>query len=116
MPPFFVVDAEGGGIRAAYWTVTGLGEIQNRHPSFASHVFSLSGVSGGSLGASVFVALLNESRERAAPFDLKKTGQDMLGEDFLSPAVAAILYPDLAQRLLPMSVSLFDRATTLEQP
>ena len=113
--PFFVVDAEGGGIRAAYWTVTVLGEIQNRHPSFASHVFSLSGVSGGSLGASVFVALLNESRESAAPFDLKKKGQQILGEDFLSPAVAAILYPDLVQRFLPLPVSMFDRATTLEQ-
>jgi hypothetical protein len=113
--PFFVVDAEGGGIRAAYWTVTVLGEIQNRHPSFASHVFSLSGVSGGSLGASVFVALLNESRESAMPFDIKKTGQAILGEDFLSPAVAAILYPDLAQRFLPVAVPAFDRATTLEQ-
>ena len=112
---FFVVDAEGGGIRAAYWTVTVLGEIQNRHPSFASHVFSLSGVSGGSLGASVFVALLNESREAKPPFDLKKTGQEILGEDFLSPAVAAILYPDLVQRFLPVAVSSFDRATTLEQ-
>jgi hypothetical protein len=113
--PFFVVDAEGGGIRAAYWTVTVLGEIQNRHPSFASHVFSLSGVSGGSLGAAVFVALLNESRESAAPFDVKKKGQDILGEDFLSPAVAAILYPDLVQRFLPIPVSAFDRATTLEE-
>jgi len=113
--PFFVVDAEGGGIRAAYWTATVLGEIQNRHPSFASHVFSLSGVSGGSLGASVFVALLNESREAKTPLDLKKMGQEILGEDFLSPAVAAILYPDLAQRFLPVAVPAFDRATTLEQ-
>jgi len=119
--PLFVVDAEGGGIRAAYWTVTVLGEIQNRHPSFANHVFSLSGVSGGSLGAAVFVALLNESRHsaesrgRAAPLDIKTTGQQILGEDFLSPAVAAILYPDLAQRFFPVAVPAFDRATTLEQ-
>jgi len=113
--PFFVVDAEGGGIRAAYWTVTVLGEIQNRHPSFAAHLFSLSGVSGGSLGAAVFVALLNEARDRAAPFDVKKKGQEILGEDFLAPAVAAILYPDLVQRFLPVAVPAFDRATTLEQ-
>src|SRR3954465_640123 len=113
--PFFVVDAEGGGIRAAYWTVTVLGEIQNRPPPLASHVFSVSGVSGGSLGASVFVGLLNESRESATPFDIKKTGQAILGEDFLSPAVGAILYPDLAQRFLPVAVRAFDRATTLEQ-
>jgi hypothetical protein len=113
--PLFVVDAEGGGIRAAYWTVTVLGDIQNRQPSFANHVFSLSGVSGGSLGAAVFVALLNESRERKEAFDLKKKGQEILGEDFLSPAVAAILYPDLVQRFLPVAVPAFDRATTLER-
>jgi len=118
--PLFVVDAEGGGIRAAYWTVTVLGEIQNRHPSFASHVFSVSGVSGGSLGAAVFVALLNESREReshqrAAPLDIKTTGQQILGEDFLSPAIAAILYPDLVQRFLPVAIPAFNRALTLEK-
>lgn len=113
--PLFVVNAEGGGIRAAYWTVTVLGEIHNRHPAFASHVFSLSGVSGGSLGASVFVALLNESRDAAAPFDLKQKAQEILSEDFLSPVVGSMLYPDLVQRILPFAVPAFDRAATLEE-
>ena len=112
--PFIVVNAEGGGIRAAYWTATVLGEIHDRHPAFASHVFSLSGVSGGSLGASVFVALLAESREAAAPFDLKQKAQEILGEDFLSPVIGALLYPDLVQRFLPMPVPAFDRAAALE--
>ena len=113
--PFFVVNAEGGGVRAAYWTVTVLGEIHKRHPAFANHVFSLSGVSGGSLGASVFVALLNESRDASQPFELKKKAQEILSEDFLSPVVGTMLYPDLAQRFLPFSVPAFDRAATLEQ-
>ena len=112
--PLYVVNAEGGGIRAAYWTVTVLGEIQNRQPAFAEHLFSLSGVSGGSLGAAVFVALLAQSREDRA-LDIKKTAQAILSEDFLSPVVASMLYPDLVQRFLPVPIASFDRAATLEE-
>lgn len=112
--PLYVVDAEGGGIRAAYWTVTVLGEIQNRHPAFADHVFSISGVSGGSLGAAVFVALVAQQREERG-LDVKKTAQGILSEDFLSPVVASMLFPDLVQRFLPLPVPSFDRAATLEQ-
>ena len=112
--PLYVVNAEGGGIRAAYWTVTVLGEIQNQHPAFAEHLFSLSGVSGGSLGAAVFVALLAQSREDRA-LDTKKTAQAILSEDFLSPVVASMLYPDLVQRFLPVPIASFDRAATLEE-
>jgi hypothetical protein len=60
--PLFLVNAEGGGIRAAFWTASVLGEIQGAMPRFGSQLFSLSGVSGGSLGASVFAALLAELR------------------------------------------------------
>jgi hypothetical protein len=112
--PLYVVSAEGGGIRAAYWTVTVLGEIQNRQPAFAEHLFSLSGVSGGSLGSALFVALLAQSREDRM-LDIKKTAQAILSEDFLSPVVASMLYPDLVQRFLPVPVAGFDRAATLEQ-
>jgi hypothetical protein len=111
--PLYLVNAEGGGIRAAYWTVTVLGEIQRNRPAFADHLYSLSGVSGGSLGAAVFVALLAQSREE--PLDIKQKAQDILGEDFLSPVVATMLYPDLAQRFLPVPVAAFDRAATLER-
>jgi len=112
--PIYLVNAEGGGIRAAYWTATVLGEIQNRHPGFADHLFSVSGVSGGSLGGSLFVALLAEARKDKA-FDIKKKAQQVLSEDFLSPVVAAMLYPELAQRFLFFPVERFDRAATLEQ-
>ena len=117
--PMFLVSAEGGGIRAAYWTATVLGEIHNRNPRFADQLFSLSGVSGGSLGASLFVALLAEQRAVGAasssPFEVKRKAQDILGEDFLSPVVASILYPDLLQRFLFWPVARFDRALALEQ-
>jgi len=111
--PLYVVNAEGGGIRAAYWTVTVLGEIQNRQPKFAEHLFSLSGVSGGSLGSAVFVGLLAQSRDES--IDVKRKAQAILGEDFLSPVVASMLFPDLAQRFLPVGIGAFDRAATLEE-
>jgi hypothetical protein len=111
--PLYLVDAEGCGIRAAYWTDTVLGKIQNRPRRFAEHLYSLSGVSGGSLGSAVFVALLAQAREER--MDLKAKAQAILSEDFLSPVVASMLYPDLAQRFLPVGVAAFDRAATLEQ-
>jgi hypothetical protein len=126
MVPLYVVNAEGGGIRAAYWTATVLGEIHKRNHCFADQLFSISGVSGGSLGASVFVALLAEQRASGlvspcrtrqgstGAFDIKAKAQAILSEDFLSPAVASMLYPDLAQRLLFWPIERFDRALALE--
>ena len=58
--PLYIVASEGGGIRAAYWTAAVLGTIQDEQPAFADHVFAISGVSGGSLGAVVFASLRTE--------------------------------------------------------
>lgn len=121
--PIYLVNAEGGGIRAAYWTATVLGEIQDRNPCFADQLFSLSGVSGGSLGSAVFVALLANQRAGGGAahcssppggFSFKKKAQDILGEDFLSPVVASMLYQDLVQRILFWPIETFDRALALE--
>lgn len=120
--PLFVVAAEGGGIRAAYWTALVLTTIQDDNPCFADQLFALSGVSGGSLGSAVFTALLADTRYGtpnfrcggANPPPLQETARKILGEDLLSPAIAATLYPDLLQRVLPFSVSHFDRARAIE--
>src|SRR5262249_16641503 len=112
--PLFIVTAEGGGIRAAYWTATVLGTIQEKaleaNVDFASHVFAISGVSGGSLGAAVFDAEVAEGN-RPEPLG---SAQDMLAEDFLSPALAAMLYRDFLQRFLPCKIKSWDRGRALE--
>lgn len=108
--PLFVIASEGGGIRAAYWTATILGELQDKNPNFAPHLFAISGVSGGSLGAAVFDALLAEPN----PVQLKDKADEILGQDFLSPALASMLYPDFVQRFLPFPVRHFDRGRALE--
>jgi hypothetical protein len=112
--PIYLVNAEGGGIRAAWWTASVLGELQGTIPGFERRLFSLSGVSGGSLGSAVFAALLAEQRTGHAVI-AKQKAQAILGEDFLAPVAAAMLYPDLVQRLLPFPVPHFDRALALEQ-
>ena len=108
----FVVATEGGGIRAAYWTATLLGELQDKNPNFATHLFGISGVSGGSLGAVVFDALLAEPA--SPPFQFKKKADEILGQDFLSPALGSMLYADFVQRFLPFPVPHFDRGRALE--
>jgi hypothetical protein len=110
--PLFIVATEGGGIRAAYWTATVLGAIQDANPNFAPHLFAISGVSGGSLGAAVFDALLAEPNPGS--FQFKDKAHDILSQDFLSPTLAAMLYPDLVQRFIPFPIPYFDRGKALE--
>lgn len=129
--PLFVVAADGGGIRAAYWTATVLGHLQDQNPRFADHLFAVSGVSGGSLGAAVFTTLVAEARRENAGegrfvCDLgsrrdkpkerfRLCAQAILAQDFLSPVVAGILYPDLVQRIWPDGIAHLDRARALER-
>jgi hypothetical protein len=112
MHPLYIVATEGGGIRAAYWTGIVLGTLQDANPNFAPHLFAISGVSGGSLGATVFDALLAEPT--TASFKFKDKAHKILGQDFLSPALASMLYPDLVQRFIPFPIHYFDRGQALE--
>ena len=116
--PIFFVSAEGGGLRAAYWTSKVLSGLEDDNPSFADHLFAVSSVSGGSLGAVVFDALLAERRSGNLPADRTFADQakGVLGEDFLSPVLAALLYPDAIVHFIPGSAVLTsaDRARALE--
>ncbi len=126
--PLFVVSAEGGGIRAAYWTASVLAKIQDAHPCFADQLFALSGVSGGSLGSTVFMAQLADDRAGLNGFRCEANGkpapgfqafkpvaQKVLAQNFFAPVFGAMLYPDLVQRFLPFKIESFDRARALEE-
>jgi hypothetical protein len=71
----------------------------------------VSGVSGGSLGAVVFNALLAEN----AAYPMKDRAHDILRQDFLSPTLAAMFFPDLIQRFLPFRIPPADRGAVLEK-
>ena len=124
--PLILVAASGGGIRAAYWTASSLARLESI-PRFADHLFAISGVSGGSVGAAVYAALERQRLDAAyaanpssahcsAGVDPTTLGQvrEALGKDFLSPVVAGLLFPDLIQRFLPFPVAAADRQRFLE--
>jgi hypothetical protein len=50
------VSTEGGGIRAAVWTAFALQRFAERDAQFLARTFSISGVSGGAVGAAAFRA------------------------------------------------------------
>ncbi len=118
-----MVAAAGGGSRAAYWTASVLSTIQDLHPTFDSHLFGISGVSGGSLGAAVYRGLLTTLRRGEthcaqasanASYPYRDCARTVLQRDFLAPTLAAMLFPDLVQRFLPVAL-LPDRAEALER-
>ena len=56
--PVYVVAAEGGGIYAAYQTAIFLSRLSDYCPAFSDHLFAISSVSGGSIGAAAYAAAL----------------------------------------------------------
>ncbi|HWB46319.1 MAG TPA: hypothetical protein VG900_12825 [Hyphomicrobiaceae bacterium] len=124
--PVYIVAAEGGGMYAAYHTAKLLARMQDLCENFSQHLFAVSSVSGGSLGAGVFAALANKNATNsaakpcAAEYQPKPNGfeadtEKLLSYDFLSPLIWAGLFPDFVQRFLPVAINQFDRARALEK-
>ncbi len=117
--PVYIVASEGGGLRAAYWTASVLGQLSQQIPHFYERVYALSTVSGGSVGAAVYTKLYRDSlalgRLPAWQGQTVYTkAKAILKQDYLSPLVGAFLIPDMAQKLLPIGINSFDRARYLE--
>ncbi|MGL4598958.1 MAG: hypothetical protein ACRCYO_15680, partial [Bacteroidia bacterium] len=107
--PVVVVGAQGGGIRAMNWTASVLQKFSTTPElrDFRSHVFAMSGASGGSVGEAIFAAY---SFDGAPSTPIVK----MLTGDYLSPVTAGLLYPDMVQKALPFKIASFDRSRRLE--
>ncbi|MDJ0708471.1 MAG: hypothetical protein QNJ46_34815, partial [Leptolyngbyaceae cyanobacterium MO_188.B28] len=114
--PVYIASAQGGGIYAAYNAAMTFAKLTDEIPSFPQHVFTISGVSGGSLGASVFTSLIKASDDNnQTPTKYAANAKKMLAQDLLSPLLALGLFPDLIQRFIPFpSINAWDRASGLE--
>lgn len=119
--PLVLVAVTGGASRAAYWGSASLARLQalgeEQGVNFADSVFAISGTSGGALGAATFVAALDARRQAAdaatcTPWNLVR---DFTGRDHLATPVGYMLYPDFAQRFLPVAFAGADRSLALEQ-
>jgi hypothetical protein len=128
--PIYIVAAQGGGAYAGLHAAVFLTSTQQLCPNFAHHLFAISGVSGGSVGAAVFSAIIREA-EREGEIKLSDTGCNTTGEssrralveaatavmsrDFWGPLQASLLFPDFLQRFMFWPVPQFDRAVALEK-
>lgn len=112
--PVVLVATGGGGLAASYWTATVLADLAEASPAFAAHMFAISGVSGGALGALEYVAGRSATGCAEPGAGSRRCAQLALSQDFLGPALGALLYPDLFQRFVPVPV-FADRQTALEQ-
>jgi predicted chitinase len=138
--PVYLVAAQGGGIYAAYETAIFLARMQDQCPAFRKHLFAISGVSGGSVGAAIFASVIDampvqstgavacpgisQYLERSTAlgrqsYEAGVTEGYVRGilspkNDLLSPLVAATLFGDFTQRFLPWKIGALDRARPLE--
>ncbi len=98
--PIFIVAAQGGGQYAAYHTALSLARLYDSCPKLKDHVFAISGVSGGSLGAAIFSELLrrseplgdNCSTESDGVGKLEKSVREFFEYDLVTPVVATGLF------------------------
>lgn len=116
--PVFVVNAYGGGIRAAAWTSFVINMLDStvdastqHRETFTDHVFCYSGVSGGTIGASVMNA------QRAAhPGDHwlpSATLENLYERDYLTPVLIGMLGRDIAFSFF--GISWFDDRARLQE-
>lgn len=125
--PLFIVCAEGGGVRAAYWAARLLAYLEDttrKYPEqfvpFSTRVLAISSVSGGSLGAATFIALLDRNPvPGASPAKTDwffERSSNFLARDHLSAPLAAAAFVDTTQRILPFPLfDQEDRAAGLEK-
>lgn len=132
-----LVAAEGGASRSAWWTSHVLTALDYASAgTFSRQVYAVSGVSGGSLGATTYVGLLEQRGAPAAQmqalgfptqqqcwdmrahldkYPLPMQSECFLGRDFLSTTLGYLLFPDLMQRFIPVSIDSWDRSLGLER-
>ncbi len=128
--PVYIVAAQGGGIYAAAEALLFLVKMQAVCERFSQHLFAISAVSGGAVGAALYSALSEAfptDRVDCVPLELHTrqpsqlmraaylAADNLLWRDYLSPLVARALFPDFVQRFLPITLSEWSRARALEK-
>ncbi len=121
--PVIFIAAAGGASRAAYWTTSALGLLEDDSRSHAyplsTSTFLISGVSGGSVGAAAFVAAVDLTRRTGVSTprcrNVRKLADALTGRDDLATILGLSLFPDMFQRFLPFPVRAWDRSRGLEE-
>jgi hypothetical protein len=96
-----------------------LAELQDLEPRFAAHVYAISSVSGGSVGAALFASLhsiLGSNLNGRGGLKYSALVERYFANDFLAPVVASMFGAGLFQQFLPFRVFFIkDRGEALER-
>jgi len=113
--PVYLVSSEGGGIRAAAWTLLVLSRLEvASHGEFSKHMLLGSGVSGGSLGLAWFAALVEGERQGVIRLqDIDTLTKRLSTADYLGATVETMFLTDFLQRFWFRPVFV-DRGERLE--
>ncbi|MBO0934549.1 patatin-like phospholipase family protein [Fibrella aquatilis] len=111
--PVVVIATAGGGIRAAAWTTEVLAALNEQIPQFDRHLFGISGVSGGGVGAATYVALRRGGQSPTAA-EFGRRLRYVVTEDLVSPTVASMLFRGGVHNFMPLPVPALDRNRWLE--
>ncbi|WP_159811182.1 hypothetical protein [Litoreibacter roseus] len=115
--PVFLVSAEGGGIYAAAHAYAALDIFSETCPNFRQHVFSISSVSGGSVGSAAYVADQSSYGQttRIESCNLKSSERPQkFAEDFLSPILGSFLFGNIPNFFTRYVFDLNDSSEVLE--
>jgi hypothetical protein len=109
--PVFVVNAYGGGIRAAAWTTLAVSVLDSvTNYEFQDHVIAYSGASGGTIGSSILCAVRrNEAMDSLRTVDVKR----LYEHDFLTPVLIGLFGRDVWFSTL--GISWFDDRARLQE-
>lgn len=119
--PVYIVAAEGGGIRACYWTVQVLKQLHIKYPGIYDNTFAVTGASGGTVGLSFFYNYIyqkktddfNQLQNLLQDEKFYGTLDTIAGADYLTGVTFGFMFPDLIQRAIPFPIKSFDRAKFL---
>ncbi|MEY4429048.1 MAG: hypothetical protein RLZZ182_1737, partial [Pseudomonadota bacterium] len=92
----FLVAAEGGGIRSAYWTALSLATL---HERLAGQPLIFSGVSGGSVGGALYAACRQPEASSQAVLRCVTQGIERL--DALTPLLGGLMFEDVFAQVVP---------------
>ncbi|HZO93433.1 MAG TPA: hypothetical protein VFB22_06650 [Candidatus Baltobacteraceae bacterium] len=111
------VAAQGGGQRAAFWTVLALQRLNEirvpGEPAFDDTVFAASGVSGGAIGITAYyLARETDPASLAGAARYRARVNELVSDDNLAPIMGSFAFGNFLQFFVPFPVPLpgFDRA------
>lgn len=120
--PVFLVNVYGGGIRAAAFTSFAIDNLDSvvekmdgSYGDFEDYVFSYSGVSGGTIGASVMTAYrYRRLNNNIAPLKLDGFTQ-LYKNDYLTPVLSGMLGRDILGASVPILHKVMDDRAGIQE-